>query len=93
MILKFEDPALSEVGVPEVGVFVWIAAQVVLHWELRLKVSTLNRGTIGRVAEDCFVELPFDRHQLAVRAEEHIIPKTIDYIKRNAAAKKNKEGR
>jgi hypothetical protein len=51
-----------------------IAAQVVEHRELRLEVRTLDRGRqcIIGVAEDRLVYLPLDRHQLAVRAEEHV---------------------
>jgi hypothetical protein len=67
--IRREDPALGQVGVPQVGILVRIAAQVVLHRKLRLEVSTQNRGTINSEAEDRFVELPFDRHQLAVGAE------------------------
>jgi hypothetical protein len=43
-----------------------------VHWNLRLDVATLDGRAIFGVSEDRFVNLPFDRHQLAVHAEEHI---------------------
>src|SRR5262249_38975778 len=67
-------PTVGQISVGKVVVFVRIAAQVVDHGQLRLHVGILDGGrerTI-RVAEDRLVDLPLNRHQLAVDAEEHV---------------------
>jgi hypothetical protein len=70
--IRCQHPAVGQIGPPQVRILVRIAAQVVHHRQLRRDVTTLDGGTISRVAEDRFVDLPLDRQQLAVHAEEHV---------------------
>src|SRR5215469_5954641 len=69
-----QHPTIGQICVEEVVVLVGIAAQVEEHWKLRFDESTLygGRQCVVCVAEDRLVNLPLDRHQLAVRAEEHV---------------------
>src|SRR5215469_3085578 len=67
-------PTVGQISVRKVVVLVRIAAQVVDHGQLWLDVATLDggRNCIIRVAEDRLIDLPLNRHQLAVDAEEHV---------------------
>src|SRR5208282_6877988 len=65
-------PTHGQIGPPQIGILMRIAAQVVDHRKLRLDVATLDGGAIDRIAEDCFEELPLNRHQPTVVAEEHV---------------------
>src|SRR5271170_4762028 len=49
-----EYPAHGQIGPPQIGILVRIAAQVIDHRKLRLDVATLDGGTIDRIAEDYF---------------------------------------
>ena len=67
MSLKLGDG--TQIGADQVVVLVRIAAQVVDHRKLRLDIGLFDAR---RATEDRLIDFPFDRHQPAVLAEEHI---------------------